>query len=266
MIHSEPETVYADIESILDWVFSGKFKLSPQSTHRRIWLTASDAKLVLSAANRSQRRILFLLLVCSSLGEKAISLADISRIVGVSRKTTSECIKKLRELGKIVICPGGKHLTPEGQYVSLRNQYNIPRGMSRRKEKKLPFDLASVENEFDTNYRRFLSMLDVSELSDSLSSVEMKEYHSIPLPGEHTNAFCIDTVAGAHHLYHEIYGAMTIYVYEGERLYPLVDVLRCLGIKNLDDAVHKHSEKQIWYTLIGTRKVKKSFVNEEDLH
>ena len=252
----------ADIENLLDWVFSERFKLAAPIEKGQIFLTPTDARLVISAGNRSQRRILFLLLVRSISGEKAIALSEIGRIVGISAKSVAGSISRLKESGKIVCVSGGRYQTPEGRYVNMRNQYTVPHYMGSRWDGKLTFTMRDVKCRFDANYTRCLGMIPETELRNKLPPKEFSEYLGVRSCENAKEIRCIDQCAVPYTLRDEEFGEIIIYADRGNRLYPLVDILKCMGIKNLNDAVNRHSSRQIWYTKIGTRKVKKCFVDE----
>lgn len=159
LIHSSREEVLADIQDLLDWVFSDRFKLQTSSSQDRVKVTATDMKLVVSAASRSMKRVLFLLLIRSAAGKNAISIAEIAAVTGISRKSANKAICRLLEQNLLQYEPGARIMTNEGYYASERNRYKIPHYMGRRIEASVELDMSDVMKRFNDCYHHAIAQL-----------------------------------------------------------------------------------------------------------
>lgn len=156
LIHSSPDYVQKDIEDIVSWVYSDRFR-PPSSEKRNVaTLSTSQMMIVLNQSPRSARRLTFLLLVRCRMREPQISASDASRIIGVSSKVIYEMLHRLTASG-VITCRSGKRVQMEDQSFSAEsNSYLVLHHSIQPNELRLDISMRELTSDFDRTYHRAL--------------------------------------------------------------------------------------------------------------
>ena len=127
LIRSSREEVMKDIDELVEWVFAKRFVMRKATSESAVCISSADVQQVLSAGNRSNKRVLFLLLVRTIARQNAISVKEIADAVGLCRATVEKSVKRLQSLGKLNYSAGERIACPDGQFISERNRYWVQR-------------------------------------------------------------------------------------------------------------------------------------------
>lgn len=257
LIRSDRETVLHDTEEMLDWVFSGRFKLRTFGLRKKTSLSSADARMIASAACRSQKRILFLLTVLCRSGLSTISYVEIAQLIGTSRNAVANSILKLLASGKIQRRIGGHYLTSDGHYGTECNQYAVPFCKQKRDESTAEFSLGEVKENFDASYIRCMELLTDQEKRQYFSPKELAE-----MTGVQEEALIRIDLEGQPHVFQSaVYGRLVAYEYNGVRYYPLLDVVKCLKVNQPRTIVQRCKEKKLFAIPAGRQIAGKGFVD-----
>ena len=257
LIRSDRETVLHDMEEMLDWVFSERFELRTSGLRKQISLSSADARMIASAACRSQKRILFLLTVLCRSGLSAISYIEIAQLIGTSRNAVANSILNLLASGKIQRHIGGHYLTADGHYGTERNQYTVPLCKQKRDESTAEFSLGEVKENFDASYIRCMELLTDQEKRQYFSPKESAE-----MKGAAEEALIRIDLEGQPHVFqNDAYGTLVAYEYNGVRYYPLLDVVKCLKVNQPRTIVQRCKEKKLFAIPAGRQIAGKGFVD-----
>ena len=126
LIGSTPEEVQRDISGILDWVYSDRFTAARRMVRDSTTVSESQMDIVLNQWSRSSRRIVFLLLVRTRLGQPRISAADIGKATGISVRTVYDVIHKLVDSEVIIRTEGRRTQLPDKTYSAECCSYVLP--------------------------------------------------------------------------------------------------------------------------------------------
>lgn len=266
LINSSRGEVLTDIQELLDWVFSDRFKLQYSKKAERIRLTATDMKLVTSATSRSTRRVLFLLLVRSIAGQNAISISEIAVATELNRKTAYKAIIKLRDQNLLQYESGSRVLTNEGYYASERNRYKVPHYMGRRNEAHIELNLADVMKHFDDCYHHAISLLMTeSEIGRCFPDDEQIEHRNHCSEHETDGNDRLD-LHGRKEVYRsEVFGELEVYVLGDRILYPLQDVARLIGWKHPEQMSNHCKVKEKWKVRTHQQIVTRNYIDQVQL-
>lgn len=257
LIRSDRETVLRDMEEMLDWVFSERFELRTSGLRKKVSLNCADARMIASAACRSQKRILFLLTVLCRRGLSAISYVEIAQLIGTSRNAVANSILKLLASGKIQRRIGGHYLTADGHYGTERNQYVVPFCKQKRGERTVEFSLKEVKESFNASYIRCMELLTDQEKHQYFSPKELAE-----MTGVHEEALIRIDLEGQPHVFQsDVYGMLVAYKYNGMCYYPLLDVVKCLKVNQPRTIVQRCKEKKLFAIPAGQQIAGKGFVD-----
>ena len=257
LIRSDRETVLHDMEEMLDWVFSERFELRTSGLRKQISLSSADARMIASAACRSQKRILFLLTVLCRSGLSTISYVEIAQLIGTSRNAVANSILKLLASGKIQRRIGGHYLTSDGHYGTECNQYTVPFCKQKRDESTAEFSLGEVKENFDASYIRCMELLTDQEKRQYFSPKELAE-----MTGVQEEALIRIDLEGQPHVFQSaVYGRLVAYEYNGVRYYPLLDVVKCLKVNQPRTIVQRCKEKKLFAIPAGRQIAGKGFVD-----
>lgn len=257
LIRSDRETVLHDMEEMLDWVFSERFELRTSGLRKQISLSSADARMIASAACRSQKRILFLLTVLCRGGLSAISYVEIAQLIGTSRNAVANSILKLLASGKIQRHIGGHYLTADEHYGTERNQYTVSFCKQMRDESTAEFFLGEVKENFDASYIRCMELLTDQEKRQYFSSKELAE-----MTGVQEKALIRIDLEGQPHIFQsDVYGMLVAYEYDGVRYYPLLDVVKFLRVNQPRTIVQRCKEKKLFAIPVGRQIAGKGFVD-----
>lgn len=257
LIRSDRETVLHDMEEMLDWVFSERFELRTSGLRKKVSLSSADARMIASAACRSQKRILFLLTMLCRSGLSAISYIEIAQLIGTSRNAVANSILKLLASGKIQRRIGGHYLTADGHYGTECNQYTVPFCKQTRGERTAEFSLGEVKEDFDASYIRCMELLTDQEKRQYFSSKELAEMTSV----QEEALIRIDLEGQPHVFQSDAYGTLVAYEYDGVRYYPLLDVVKCLKVNQPRTIVQRCKEKKLFAIPAGRQIAGKGFVD-----
>lgn len=257
LIRSDRETVLRDMEEMLDWVFSERFELRTSGLRKQISLSSADARMIASAACRSQKRILFLLTVLCRSGLSAISYIEIAQLIGTSRNAVANSILKLLASGKIQRSIGGHYLTADGHYGTERNQYTVPFCKQKHGERTAEFSLGEVKENFDASYIRCMELLTDQEKRQYFSPKELAEMADV----QEEALIRIDLKGQPHVFQNDAYGTLVAYEYDGVRYYPLLDVVKCLKVNQPRTIVQRCKEKKLFAIPAGRQIAGKGFVD-----
>lgn len=257
LIHSDRETVLRDMEEMLDWVFSERFKPRTPGLRKKISLSSADARMIASAACRSQKRILFLLTVLCRSGLSAISYVEIAQLIGTSRNAVANSILKLLSSGKIQRRIGGHYLTADGHYGTECNQYTVPFCKQMRGESTAEFSFGEVKKNFDASYIRCMALLTDQEKHQYISPKELAEMAGI----QEEALIRIDLDGQPHVFQSAVYGTLVAYEYNGVRYYPLLDIVKCLKVNQPRAIVQRCKEKKLFAIPAGRQIAGKGFVD-----
>ena len=257
LIRSDRETVLRDMEEMLDWVFSERFELRTSGLRKQLSLSSADARMIASAACRSQKRILFLLTVLCRSGLSAISYVEIAQLIRTSRNAVANSILKLLASGKIQRRIGGHYLTADGHYGTECNQYTVPFCKQTRGERTAEFSLREVKESFDASYIRCMDLLTDQEKQQYFSSKEIAEMIGV----REEPLIRIDLEGQPHVSQSDAYGTLVAYEYDGVRYYPLLDVVKCLKVNQPRTIVQRCKEKRLFAIPAGRQIAGKGFVD-----
>ncbi len=257
LIRSDRETVLRDMEEMLDWVFSERFELRTSGLRKQLSLSSADARMIASAACRSQKRILFLLTVLCRSGLSAISYIEIAQLIRTSRNAVANSILKLLASGKIQRRIGGHYLTADGHYGTECNQYTVPFCKQTRGERTAEFSLREVKESFDASYIRCMDLLTDQEKQQYFSSKEIAEMIGV----REEPLIRIDLEGQPHVFQSDAYGTLVAYEYDGVRYYPLLDVVKCLKVNQPRTIVQRCKEKRLFAIPAGRQIAGKGFVD-----
>lgn len=257
LIRSDRETVLRDMEEMLDWVFSERFELRTSGLRKQLSLSSADARMIASAACRSQKRILFLLTVLCRSGLSAISYIEIAQLIRTSRNAVANSILKLLASGKIQRRIGGHYLTADGHYGTECNQYTVPFCKQTRGERTAEFSLREVKESFDASYIRCMDLLTDQEKQQYFSSKEIAEMIGV----REEPLIRIDLEGQPHAFQSDVYGMLVAYEYNGVRYYPLLDVIKCLKVNQPRTIVQRCKEKKLFAIPAGRQIAGKGFVD-----
>ena len=126
LIGSTPEEVQRDISGILDWVYSDRFTAARRMVRDSTAVSETQMDIVLNQWSRSSRRIVFLLLVRTRLGQPRISAADIGKATGISVRTVYDVIHKLVDSEVIIRTEGRRTQLPDKTYSAECCSYVLP--------------------------------------------------------------------------------------------------------------------------------------------
>lgn len=267
LINSSRDEVLADIQELLDWVFSDRFKLPYDKKTEQVRVTATDMKLVFSAANRSARRILFLLLVRSIAGMNAIAISEIAAAIELSRKSTYKAITKLRDQNLLSYESGARIRTNEGNFASDRNRYKVPHYMGRRNEPYVELQIADVMKHFDDCYHHAITQLMTeSEIGLCLSLDEQVEHRNYCKADVAEGNERLDLCGRKIVLQSDVFGEIEAYVLSDRTLYPLQDVARLIGWKHPEQMSSHCKGKEKWKVQTQRQIVTKSYIDQTQLN
>ena len=242
---------------MLDWVFSERFELRTFGLRKEVSLSCADARMIASAACRSQKRILFLLTVLCRSGLSTISYMEIAKLIGTSRNAVANSILKLLANGKIRRHIGGHYLTADGHYGTERNQYTVPLCKQKRDESTAEFSLGEVKENFDASYIRCMELLTDQEKRQYFSPKELVEMTGV----QEEALIRIDLEGQPHAFQSDVYGMLVAYEYNGVRYYPLLDVVKCLKVNQPRTIVQRCKEKKLFAIPAGRQIADKGFVD-----
>lgn len=265
-IRSSREEVLKDIDGLVAWVFSDQFIVHQSENQTSIRLTTSDMKGVLSAGNRSEKRILFLLLIRSLANQKAITLDDIATTVDLSRPTVIKAIRNLCDQC-ILECRNGTRMRfPDGNFSCESNQYTVHRRYRSKGDKTLSFTLEDIMLRFDDCYFKAISeLIPFGQLSMYLSVDEDIERTDFLQMKDDNSDVRLDLCGKKLEYTHDQFGSIVAFELEGRVLYPLGDVAHCMGLKNPDAVIKQCVTKEKWKVQTSRKLVVKNFIEKADL-
>lgn len=145
LIKSSTAEVMRDIDGIVAWAYSKHFERRGAGLVR---ITAADVQMILAQQRKSERKILFLLMVYCATGRSIIKQTSIAYITGYTRMTVIRAMHSLEERG-VIRRSNDKTVFKDGFFKAAKTQYEVirpkaTRGMMRvnvcRKQLKEDFD------------------------------------------------------------------------------------------------------------------------------
>ena len=265
-IRSSREEVLKDIDGLVAWVFSDQFIIHLSDNPNSIRISTSDMKGVLTAGNRSEKRILFLLLARSIADQKAITLADIASTVALSRPTVIKAIRNLCDQCILECRNGTRKRFPDGNFSCESNQYTVHRRYRSKGDKTLSFSLEDLMLRFDDCYYKAISeLIPFEQLSMYLSVDEDIERTDFLKMKSDNSDIRLDLCGQKLEYTHDQFGLIVAFGLEGRVLYPLGDVAQCMELK-YPDAIIKHcAAKEKWKVQTSKKIVVKNFIEKDDL-
>ena len=266
LIRSDRDEVMKDIERLVDWVFSEAFSISKKGAATSVRITPSDVTLALSGGNRSDKRVLFLLLIRTIARQNAISMTEISAVVGISRAAVEKAVKRLQGLGKLEYSAGEKIACEDGQFISASNRYRVRRINGRQSDPHIELRMEDVMNSFDACYHkaihelfpgwRLRTYMDQGELDEHIDYL-----HSRKTDEERR----LDLVGKRQEYVDEQFGSITAYRIDGRLLFPLDEVGRCIGWKNPAAMIRQCAGREKWKVRTSRQVVRKNFIEKNAL-
>lgn len=256
LIRSNREEVMRDINNLLDWVFSERFVLRPYGPGQPICVSPADMRMVMSVQNPSARRILFLLLVRNMVGQKAISMTDIGRIVGVSRATVAKAIARLKAARLLDSEPEVRIDCGDGSYFCEKTRYSVPRSVVNPNDAVLELSQEDIMNRFDDCYQRATRLICSGQ--ESSRGFAWKDSFYKPIQR-------IDQIGTKKEYCNEKFGDITAYVVKDRVLFPLAEVARLIRKSNADSLVKQCPAKEKWKVHTGRQEVCKNYIEREEL-
>ena len=152
-ISSTPEEVRKDIDELLDWVFSERFKLPRKLSQKNAaFLSARQMYSILERSSRSERRIYFLLTLRYRMGQIRLSTASIGGVIGVSQTTVKHAINKLVQAGVISMVQGKRMNLGDGEYSCESNGYIVHSKWPYPDERQTEISMKELMSDFDQAY------------------------------------------------------------------------------------------------------------------
>lgn len=223
-IRSARDVVMEDIEELVAWVFSENFCMSYQPDPRKVKLSAADMRRVLRVGSRSVRRIYFLIMVRCYAGQAEISLEEIAEATGISRKTVTQALRKMREMHCVECRPGIRKKLSDGRFVCEKNRYRIPPAPAEAVQYAVPVDAVSMMSSFEDCYHQALhTLLSRSEAYELLTEEEAADYDAYAAKHrkqEIEKLPFLDLQGTPVSYSHDGYGEITAFASEGQVWFP----------------------------------------------
>ena len=152
-IRSTPEEVRKDMDDLLDWVFSDKFKMPAKPSQKNAaLLSVRQMFRILDQNSRSERRIYFLLMLRYRMGQMRLSAESIGKTVGVCKTTVNHVIKKLTQAKIITMVPGERLSLGDGKFYCESNGYIVPCKGAYPEECQTEISMKNLMFDFDQTY------------------------------------------------------------------------------------------------------------------
>jgi len=265
-IRSTQNEVMEDIDALVKWLFSEQFELRADHDAKRVRISATDMNMVLTAGNRSCKRVLFLLLARSIVRQRAITLTEITRVTGISRPTVIKVIRELVNKQSLRCDAGARIHMPDHQFYCESNRYTVYHYCDDRSDKVLDFNIDDVMSNFDDCYHQAIKhLVPQSRIAAYLTADEINEHREhFVRSTDHSHAR-IDEIGTKIAFSDERFGIVEAYEVKGRVLYPLVGVAQCMGLKNPDAMIKQCAAKEKWRVQTSRQVVSKNFIAKDDL-
>lgn len=123
---SSPKEISRDIDDLIRWAYSDRFVLQHKGTPNQTRIYASQMDEVLKQKNRSERRILFLLMMRGRMLQPRISTRDIAKATGLSQVTVKKMLRRMIDANVIACTPETRFVLPDGSYSAMSRGYTVP--------------------------------------------------------------------------------------------------------------------------------------------
>lgn len=277
LIQSDEAAVRCDMEELINWVYSDRFELNKSTGSKKRELGASQLRWILEIRGRSNRRILFLLLVRCMLGCSSMSVKDMSKTVGISQPTIRKTIQRLLDMERIEQKTGRHMKLPDGTYRRECSSYAVHFPPSSRSEQTMEITMRELIFDFDRCYHEaFDKLLPRFVLQQKLDHGEWQEYMQFltaeRCAGNPVNSpQRIDMIGRAYVLAHCEYGQLAIYEVRGRFLYPACEVCKCLRLTYPSQRASQCKHKEAWYVQmqsksgVETKAIRRNYIPAEDV-
>ncbi len=277
LIQSDEAAVRCDMEELINWVYSDRFELNRPAASKKKMLGASQLRWILEIKGRSNRRVLFLLLMRCILEHPSMSVKDMSKAVGISQPTIHKTIQRLLDMERIEKRNGRHMKLPDGTYRQECSSYAVdfpPSGINEQTMeitmRELIFDFDRCYHEaFDKLIPRFVlrQKLDRSEWQEYIQHLEAKRCAE----SQAKTPQRIDQIGKSHMLEHYEYGQLTIYEVRRRLLYPACEVCKCLRLTYPSQRASLCKHKEAWYVQtqsksgVEAKAIRRNYIPAEDV-
>ena len=156
MIRSGAREVLRDIQKIIDWAYSESFV---QRKRRKAVVTEEDVRMILSLKRKSERKVLFLLMVRCGAGYHQVKQNSIAWQIGMTRVTVLNAVKRLEEAGMIRKTRGKTFKVGTSCYKTECCQYEVYRPVSPKGGRRVEVTLDQLREDFETVFSETIASL-----------------------------------------------------------------------------------------------------------
>lgn len=156
MIRSGAREVLRDIQKIIDWAYSESFV---QRKRRKAVVTEEDVRMILSLKRKSERKVLFLLMVRCGAGYHQVKQNSIAWQIGMTRVTVLNAVKRLEEAGMISKTRGKTFKVGTSCYKTECCQYEVYRPVSPKGGRRVEVTLDQLREDFETVFSETIASL-----------------------------------------------------------------------------------------------------------
>ena len=163
LIKSSAVEVMRDIDGIMAWVYSENFR---PHAGRFARITAADAQMILDQQRKSERKILFLLMVFCATGRNMIKQTSIAYITGYTRMTVIRAMHSLEERG-VIRRSADKTVFKDGFFKAAKTRYEVIRPKATRGMMRVNVYRKQLKEDFDRVYCDAIEQLKSGEVKAS---------------------------------------------------------------------------------------------------
>lgn len=277
LIQSDEAAVRCDMEELINWVYSDRFELNRPAASKKKGLGASQLRWILEISGRSNRRVLFLLLMRCILEHPSMSVKDMSKAVGISQPTIHKTIQRLLGMKRIEKRNGRHMKLPDGTYRQECSSYAVDFPPSGRNEQTMEITMRELVFDFDRCYHeafdklipRFVlrQKLDNGEWQEYMQHLEAKRFAE----NQSKTPQRIDQIGKAHMLENCEYGQLITYEVRGRFLYPACEVCKCLRLTYPSQRASLCKHKEAWYvqaqskSSVEAKAIRRNYIPAEDV-
>ena len=163
LIKSSTAEVMRDIDGILAWAYSERFERRGAGLAR---ITAADVQMILAQQRKSERKILFLLIVYCATGQSVIKQTSIAYITGYTRMTVIRAMHNLAERG-VIRRSADKTVFKDGFFKAAKTRYEVIRPKATRGMMRVNVCRKRLKEDFDRVFCDTIEQLKNGEVKKS---------------------------------------------------------------------------------------------------
>ena len=163
LIKSSTAEVMRDIDGILAWAYSERFERRGAGLAR---ITAADVQMILAQQRKSERKILFLLIVYCATGQSVIKQTSIAYITGYTRMTVIRAMHNLEERG-VIRRSADKTVFKDGFFKAAKTRYEVIRPKATRGMMRVNVCRKRLKEDFDRVFCDTIEQLKNGEVKKS---------------------------------------------------------------------------------------------------